>query len=119
MKAKSRLEKYKRFATVIGALIVFVTFVVKDAIRDRVKETVDAFQAADYQFTESSDVAYISTLLFTINDNIVVSSRKGDIDARTPLLDADVWVQQDRVLVGNLKKLVERLPGDETGVHLS
>lgn len=90
----SRFEKYKHLLTVIGALIVFVTFVVRDAIRDQVKERVDSLGAADYQFTESTDIDYIASLLMNIGNEIEATHRKGPLHGHTALAEADEWVSE-------------------------
>ena len=44
------LRRHSRFITFCGALIVFATFVVKDAVRDHLKGVVDAQQVAETTF---------------------------------------------------------------------
>jgi hypothetical protein len=44
------LKRHKRLMTFVGALIVFITFIVNDAIRDELKGTVDDQKAAEAMF---------------------------------------------------------------------
>lgn len=54
MSKKSRSHKYGRVVTLFGAVIVFLTFVIKDAIREQVKDAVDSLQMAETVFRNTS-----------------------------------------------------------------
>jgi hypothetical protein len=57
IKIKTRytfLKKHNRLLTFVGALVVFITFIVKDAVREELKSTIDAEQWAETMFLNSS-----------------------------------------------------------------
>jgi hypothetical protein len=49
------LKKHRRLLTVAGALVLFVTYTVKEGLRDRVKDQLASLTAAQAQYTEASN----------------------------------------------------------------
>lgn len=59
---KSFFQSHSRLMSIIGAIIVFATFAVKDAIHEQLKELVDRIDAAqfDYALEKSTDNVLLS-----------------------------------------------------------
>ena len=57
---KQRLKKHEGLVTVIGALIVFATFVVKDGIRDRYKDWADSIDTAQVHYKLAAELMDLS-----------------------------------------------------------
>lgn len=53
---KKKLKKHEGLITVFGALIVFATFVVKDAIRDKYKDWADSIDNAEVHYKIAADL---------------------------------------------------------------
>jgi hypothetical protein len=119
------LRHNRRAAAVIGAFIVFLTFVVKDAIRENVKDLVDGLQSAQDVFEIRAQHEISVSLLNGIAQRVEMiwgttaeglaflrrndqSGVIGDITA-----NAD-GLQQAKANLDNLRRFIDRLPTTET-----
>ena len=64
----SFVRRNARLLSLFGAVIVFGTFVVRDAIRDEAKDTVEAYHVADGIFQERSDTQATLYLAYQVYD---------------------------------------------------
>lgn len=64
------VKHHSRALSIIGALIVFITFVVKDAVRDHVKEIVDSLQSAEGVFLIRADTASVAYAMSGISERV-------------------------------------------------
>ncbi len=55
VRSRSYFRRHKRALTIVGALIVFATFVVKDGIRDDLKDRLDTINQAETTFNIRQD----------------------------------------------------------------
>jgi hypothetical protein len=123
MKAKSRFGKHKHVITmtitVFGALLVFGTYVVKDVIREEVRDTVDSLQAADYQFVVTSEIHANFRSLATLVLNRGEKANK-DYDTLDPAaIEILENVTSDVEAAGSLEVLIEKLPANEASLRKS
>lgn len=118
-----KLDRRGRLLTLLGALIVFLTFVVKDAIREQVKDTVDALQAADYQFVSTSEnalnLSFATEILRTANAIFHRLTAAPSDSLEDSLEDIQPNILQDIATLENLKRLIEKLPGEESSLRNS
>jgi hypothetical protein len=63
----SFFKRHGKWVSFIGALIVFSTFVVKDAIRENLKNLVDSLASAENNFAIREDSALLSTEIAQIS----------------------------------------------------
>jgi hypothetical protein len=119
-KKKSRFHRYRHVITVFGALLVFATYVVKDAIRDEIKDTVESLQAADYQFFATSEnraiFDLVKTIALVLKDEATKKHKGSETvgEAAAPIV---AKVADDLMAAESLKMLIEKLPDDETGLR--
>jgi len=59
-RVKSFFQKHGRLLSFVGALIVFTTFIVKDAIREHLKDLVDAVNSAEEAYRNETSIALVS-----------------------------------------------------------
>lgn len=114
IKIKTRstfLKKHNRLVTFVGALIVFTTFVVKDAIRDELKSTVDDEKSAEAMFFDWSRQDDTDQMLNDVEkrldalDEVVrphSKSTREDLDRRSQLLFNNV-----RSITAETKRFLE------------
>jgi ABC-type transporter Mla subunit MlaD len=108
------LKRHRQSLSLVGALIVFSTFVIKDAIRQDVKDTVDSLQAAEDVFVTRSENQAAAMTLASIKAYVENLSNK--TDSALDYLDDELSGVQEMVLQGkrnldNLKRMIDKLPG--------
>jgi hypothetical protein len=116
-------RKHSRLLTFFGALIVFVTFVVKEGVRERLKELVDSIDAAQSSFIIRGEVgeanAQLRDLANEVNKiyNEAISIRENypyvpdeGVDAEQLLGENARVVDNIKTLLDNISRLRERLP---------
>jgi hypothetical protein len=114
----------KRLVSVIGALIVFSVFVLKEGIRENAKDVRDAVSNAETVFGIRQDIRSTTRQILTeMRDQQYASELHANAKngARTlALTDAEIMVEieiQERQILQQLDRinaLLERLPKDET-----
>jgi hypothetical protein len=62
--------------TILGALIVFVTFITKDAIRENLKDLNSSLAEADNLFTLQEDIGLVQLHLVKVEENIIEIAAK-------------------------------------------
>jgi hypothetical protein len=67
---KPFMKRHARLFTYIGGIIVFTTFVVKDNLQERWKETANAIDIAQYFYTLRTDLRNAQASLESIEDNL-------------------------------------------------
>jgi len=119
---------HRRVAAVTGALIVFLTFVVKDAVREQVKDLVDSLQSAEDVFEIRAQHEVTVALLNGIGQRVQLiwqstpeakeflrkNDKSGVIHDITE--NADI-IEQERANLDNLQRFIARLPSSETGLR--
>lgn len=65
---EKHLPKRRRGLAITGALIVFLTFVVKEQIRDYLKDLKDSLAAADGLYTIEQDIRTVELHTFTLEE---------------------------------------------------
>jgi hypothetical protein len=61
-------RRRKRRLTIAGALVVFLTFVVKEQIRDYLKDLKDSLAAADSLYTIEQDIKTVELHTFALEE---------------------------------------------------
>ena len=121
---RAYLHAHSRVLTFAGALIVFTTFIVKEGLRERVKDLSDSIEDAETVFALRSDtgevmrtLADIQTSLNRFNDRIQSEPPLGDglnpPNAGFLRETADMVrtrVLAERLAFDNLERLIEKLP---------
>jgi hypothetical protein len=92
------LKRHRQSLSLVGALIVFSTFVIKDAIREEVKDTVDSLQAAEDVFVTRSENEETALTLASIDAYVEELSNK--TDSALDYLDNELSGVQKTVLQG-------------------
>jgi len=119
---------HRRVAAVTGALIVFLTFVVKDAVREQVKDLVDSLQSAEGVFEIRAQHEVTVGLLNGIGQRVQLIwhstpaakeflrkyDNSGVIHDITE--NADI-IEQERTNLDNLQRFIARLPSSETDLR--
>src|SRR5947209_6049165 len=67
---KSKLKRHEGLLTVIGALIVFATFIVKDTIRERYKEWAESIDSAEVHYKLASELGAANKGIWEANDKV-------------------------------------------------
>jgi hypothetical protein len=80
----SRLHRHNRLLTFVGALIVFTTFVVKEGLRERLKDFVDSVGAADSTFMIRGDTNISNSLLRSLEEDI------GDVERNKAIRETGI-----------------------------
>jgi len=114
-------ERHRRALSLTGLLLVFVTFVVKDAVRERLKDSIDSIHAAESLYLIRTDTFTITALIQNVDKHI--GSITGPADhpgstekrtARETLLEEtkareDLYTALESLLE-NTSRVVETLP---------
>jgi hypothetical protein len=119
---KTILTKHHRTLTLLGALIVFITFVVKDGLRERLKDLVSSIESAQNVFAIRNDTAITSTWLQRLQEQVDWVAEKiklrgtsyaGDVVEQThSSLEITNEVHESlAVSLGNISSLMEKVPG--------
>jgi hypothetical protein len=116
-------ERKRRRLVVTGALIIFVTFLVKEMIRDYLRDVKESLAAADTLYTLEGDFQMLETYLLKLDEGNVLASVKGKVAptaspnehdySEEVRLSLQMVKQQDANLQANysrLKDLVEKIP---------
>jgi hypothetical protein len=78
---KSKHSRWRRSLPLLGLFIVFLTFAVKDGVKDWRKDAVDSANAARTMFLLRSDIGGvhedIGTLSDIVRDQLATSNRAG------------------------------------------
>lgn len=110
------LRKHHRLLTFVGALIVFGTFVVKDALREQLKDLVDSIDSAQSTYVVRMDISRIELYVKSLNRYVRYgSSSQGETKiAQTESLKRDIddlvgMTQYLAAQVGNINRLAQKL----------
>lgn len=118
-KRLSFVRRHRDAITLYGALIVFATFVVKDGIRDFMKENVSGLDSAEIlYYTRAQNVLMFSTLADvsmktdaiygTLPQNDFVRSNREGTDS--VLHASRTLITQTKMLCDTVSKLFDKLP---------
>jgi hypothetical protein len=121
-RVKRFLTKHRRVMTFVGALIVFVTFVVKDGVRERLKDLAASINSAESVFAIRNDTATTAMWLQRIQEQVDWVSEKvtlkgtkysGDMVERLhSSLEITNEVHESlAVSLDNISQLLEKVPG--------
>ena len=130
VKVRSRLlSKRKRDAlTLYGALIVFVTFVVKEGIRDFMRDNVTALDAVEIAYYTHAQnlgtfdlVADLSFKVNSITDAVLPPSRDfvraNRKEIESAVFASQIFVTQIKMLSQFVNDLVDKLPNSERDIR--
>jgi hypothetical protein len=121
-KLSSFIKRHNRLLSFIGALIVFVTFIVKDNLREHWKGTADAIDMAQYMYAIHVDAGgnqpNFAMLVMgegQIRRLIQDPKERRDLNAEGKFPEEDIvsiliGVQQTLVSLSNCKILLDKLP---------
>jgi hypothetical protein len=119
----TRLREHDRLLTIAGAALLFVTFVVKEGIKEHWKELSDSVQNADNLFVIRSDARRLGQLVVEEgrngpNDSPPIpqfhSSGTNDVIVLDQLIETStVDLRQARARIDDVVGLMEELPVDE------
>lgn len=124
-KRSGRKKVIARIITYIGAIIIFATFVVKDVMRERLKDLNDSMNSAEmFYLTQTSieqtqmGMADMEMTLGTVNFNIV-DQKAGEIDRyqhqiQLVFATAVAKFSLTEQYIKNLTRLIQKLPHDES-----
>ncbi len=122
-RVKVFMKDPKHLFPLVGALVVFATFIVKEGIRDNLKDVVSAFENAQTTFALRDQNVRMTTMLTEIRTRVVALN-----DKSLPKVPVGVWrvsqayagVEQTRETVELLGQsletitpLAQKLPKDE------
>ena len=99
---RSFVRRYKWVTTLLGALLVFITFYVKDLKREELKDFVDSLSSAETSYLIRSDIQSINDRLSRTFD---IKPEKGSLDAAN--LDSGAWVVNMNGTLSNLDTLLD------------
>jgi hypothetical protein len=121
--ARELATRKRRRLAIWGALIIFATFLVKETLRDYLRDLKESLAAADTLYTLESDFQLLQTYLLKLDEGSVLASVKEKAAATANPNERDyseeislsrqMMKQQDADLQANysrLKDLVERIP---------
>ncbi len=97
-------RRHGRAATVVGALVVFTTFVVREAFREHYKDLADSLDSARSGFFRESDMRYAITLLGHLRADLepVQFNENGESEA------ARIRADGTRLAEGVVRPITER-----------
>jgi hypothetical protein len=122
-RAKVFIKDPKHWFPFIGAVVVFATFIVKEGVRDNLKDVVSSFENAQTTFTLRDQNVRMTTMMTEIRTHVVALN-----DKSLPKMPVGVWrasqayagVEQTRETVELLGQsletitpLAQKLPKDE------
>jgi len=67
-RVKAFVQRYGRLVTLLGAFIVFGTFVVKEALRDRAKDLLTDIRAAEGAYERRAQYDSLMATMFVIEE---------------------------------------------------
>jgi hypothetical protein len=116
--------KHRRLVTFIGALIVFVTFVIKDGLREQLKDLVSSIDSAESVFAIRNDTATTAMWLQRLQEQVDWIAEKiklkgtsysGDMVERmhSSLEIINEVHESLDVSLGNISQLLEKVPGQQ------
>jgi len=123
MKAKRTRAKpgkaRRRILVVAGAAVVFLTFVVKETIRDYLRDLRDSLTAADSLFTVEGDINSIALHMVKLDEDMTAVSIKRQVNGNSA--DYSTQIQNTLALLqlrdsalqsdfDRIKRLVEKMP---------
>jgi predicted component of viral defense system (DUF524 family) len=104
---------HSREIFIIGALVVFITFVVKDAVRENLKDLVDSINSAEDAYRNSTESARISKEVVDVELQVEEFKRASDptgpVTLTAVVAGKDVAATTESLL-RNLENLNEHLP---------
>ena len=115
------LRKHHRSVTLIGAIIVFVTFIVKEALRDHLKDLVDSIENARSVFLIRDGEDALRSQLESINERFAKPTTTDKfvygVDASTELTLSLVDAKEQSInsSLGNIADLLNELPSQRNG----
>jgi hypothetical protein len=120
MSSAGRLKKHSWFITLLGGLIVFSTFVVKEGYRDRFKDVSDSITTAENNFVARKTanplpvfIAIVYRRIGRLEGEIRPKGKKSGPSEQAARDEADVTLMKvDEIIaaVDNLSALIEKLP---------
>lgn len=116
--------KHRRLMTFTGALIVFVTFVVKDGLREQLKDLVSSIDSAENVFAIRNDTATTATWLQRLQEQVDWIAEKiklkgtsysGDMVERmhSSFEITNEMHESLAVSLDNISQLLEKVPGQQ------
>lgn len=121
---RSYVRAHDRLLTFVGALIVFTTFIVKDGLRDRLKDLDDSIERAETVFAQRTDIGEVIRTLAEMQTslnkmNLDRAGSKPQLTSRSmpspAVLRETVNTVRTRLLAerlafDSLARLVEKMP---------
>jgi hypothetical protein len=125
-KSRNWFQKHNRLLTFFGALIVFLTFVVREGLRDQLKDLVDSIDSAQNAFLLSV-LSTESPMAFNRLEREVLSIRTQRQSGHTDPSERDIketWlliaerIERARITLNDISRLQEKLPAKDQTVLL-
>lgn len=117
------IRKPNHWFTLLGAAVVFMTFVAKEGVRDRLKDTIGSFESAQRAFELRDQNRNLLTMMTDVRSRIVgieerLSPAKVRVNNNIPYWSDSVEsvrkeLQLTEQLLGNLASLNGNLPRDK------
>jgi len=118
------LRRRHRLLMFIGALIVFGTFVLKDALREQLKDLVDSISGSENLFLLRGDSAQIMRSFDALNakmdaERFFDEPAKSRLVASPTLVELSIWhlepsVNRDKATLDYASAMLEKLPKRDT-----
>jgi hypothetical protein len=110
------MRRHQRLLTFFGALIVFFTFIVKDALRENLKDLVDSLNAAEASAMASNETQMAIVALEAVQNRLDRIVGRGETDPEDRV-DSSIAILQTTcslylAVVAENSRLIERLPSD-------
>jgi len=108
-KALRWAKKYDHLLTIVGAIIIFLTFLAKEVFRDEATELHNSIEVVQTNHVVEGELLTIETLTGEIKDELTGANK--DLDSKQRKVRASVdWMRAQAI---NLRTLDTKLPRDE------
>jgi hypothetical protein len=115
------LTRNNRAVTLIGALIVFTTFVIKDAWRDHLKDKLEAIGSGEREFIVRNDSVRVSRSLWAMQSDVDEIREVLRFGKKVPAggndndLESSIDESQDelKIFMDCISRLIETLPTND------
>jgi hypothetical protein len=123
----SWVRRYEHVFILLGAVIVFATYLVKDLLREDLKDLVDSIEIAKHSFKIRGDLVFASSEILTLEDQVAdlkvaVNQGKPDhLDDYSDEITGDLSILKEQLFaglysLGNTLDLLKQLPHQEEKV---
>ena len=122
---KSAQERNRRVLTLMGALIVFLTFVVKDTRREQLKDSVDTISNAQSLFDARKEARILGTRIESANNGVIAveevllagngpHGKLADVILHQRIAGVEQLADEAALLLHMIEQLARAVPGGIT-----